>query len=446
MKRKTKISPAQIIVIGFLAIILIGALLLCLPFASRGEPVHFVDALFTATSATCVTGLVSLTTATQWTLFGQIVIIILIQIGGLGFMTFISLSTVIAKKNVSLHQRKLLMQSAGTIELNGIIKHMRRIIFGTFAIEAVGALILSIRFWTSGYGFIKGLWFGAFHSISAFCNAGFDILGESSLIDYQGDYIVLLTVSLLIIIGGIGFLVWDDFTEHKFKLKRYKLHSKIALSTTLILLLAGTIIIYVTERNYALSELNEGQKWLNAFFESVTLRTAGFASFDQAELSTGGTMLSYILMLVGGSPGSTAGGIKTSRIVIAFKGLYINIRKLINPRYVPKAKFEGKSLEEKTTNDVFSFITLYFFIIIGVTFILSFDSSVGEGHGFFSNFSSALACISNIGPGFEAVGPYLSFSSYNWLSKIVLTFTMLIGRLEILPILILFSPRTWKKR
>lgn len=413
MKRKTKISPAQIIVVGFLAIVLIGALLLCLPFASRGEPVHFVDALFTATSATCVTGLVSLTTATQWTLFGQIVILILIQIGGLGFMTFISLSTVIAKKNVSLHQRKLLMQSAGTIELNGIIKHMRRIIFGTFAIEAVGALILSIRFWTSGYGFIKGLWFGAFHSISAFCNAGFDILGESSLIDYQGDYIVLLTVSLLIIIGGIGFLVWDDFTEHKFKLKRYKLHSKIALSTTLILLIAGTIIIYVTERNYALSELNEGQKWLNAFFESVTLRTAGFASFDQAELSTGGTMLSYILMLVGGSPGSTAGGIKTVTFAVVIFNAVCFAR---NKDSLTSFK---KRIHDSIVKQACAIITLYLLVACIVTAVISMIEPFGIDEVLFEVIS-AIATV-GLTKGITA--------SLTIASKIILCFTMFFGRM-----------------
>ena len=230
-------------------------------------------------------------------------------------MTFMSLTT-IAKKTASLSKRKMLMHSAGSIELNGVIKLIQRVMFGTFLIEGIGAIILSIRFWTNGFPFLKGLWFGVFHSISAFCNAGFDILGDNSLIGYQNDPWVLITVSCLIIIGGIGFLVWGDFTSHGFKFKKYQLHSKIVVVTTALLLISGTLIFYFTERNYALASFNEGGKWLNAFFESVTLRTAGFASFDQASLSDGGSFVSYVFMLVGGSPGSTAGGIKTVTFAI----------------------------------------------------------------------------------------------------------------------------------
>ena len=310
MKGKFKISPAQITVLGFLLLILLGTLLLCLPFASTKDSVHFVDALFTATSATCVTGLSTVTTATQWTLFGKIVIIFMIQIGGIGFMTFMSLTTIV-KKSASLSKRKLLMQSAGSIELNGVIKLIRRVLVGTFLIEGVGALILSISFWVKGFSFFKGLWYGVFHSISAFCNAGFDILGDSSLSDYSSEPVILITIALLIIIGGIGFLVWGDFTAHGLKFKKYQFHSKIVVVTTALLLVGGTLILYFTERNHALAHFNEGERWLNAFFESVTLRTAGFASFDQAALSDGGSFVSYVFMLIGGSPGSTAGGIKT---------------------------------------------------------------------------------------------------------------------------------------
>lgn len=319
MKGKFKISPAKLTVLGFLLLILLGTLLLCLPFASVGGSVHFVDALFTATSATCVTGLSTVATATQWTLFGKIVIISMIQVGGIGFMTFMSLTTIV-KKTASLSKRKMLMQSAGSIELNGVIKLIRRVVLGTFIIEGAGAVILSVRFWVIGYSFVKGLWYGVFHSISAFCNAGFDILGDNSLIDFNSDPVVLITVALLVIIGGIGFLVWGDFTAHGFNFKKYQFHSKIVLVTTGLLLAGGTLIFYFTERNHALSSFNEGEKWLNSFFESVTLRTAGFASFDQASLSDGGSFVSYIFMLIGGSPGSTAGGIKT----VAFAVVILN--------------------------------------------------------------------------------------------------------------------------
>ncbi len=309
--KKHRLSSSKIIVLGFLAMILLGTLLLCLPFASTDGHTHFVDALFTATSATCVTGLVTLTTAAHWTLFGKIIILILIQIGGLGFMTFIAISAIIAKKHFSLHERKLMVQSTGSLELSGIIKLIKGVVLGTFLVEGIGALALSIHFWCNGHSFGVGLWYGIFHSISAFCNAGFDILGDTSLESYKSDPVFLIIVSLLIVIGGIGFLVWGDFKEHGFKFKKYKLHSKLALATTGALLVGGTLLFYITEYNNAFASLNEGEKWLNALFQSVTLRTAGFASVSQAELSTGGVVGSVVLMLIGGSPGSTAGGIKT---------------------------------------------------------------------------------------------------------------------------------------
>ena len=364
MKRKFKISPSQYIVLGFLAVILIGTLLLCLPISSTNG-VHLVDAFFTATSATCVTGLATVTTAEGWTLFGQIVILIMIQIGGLGFMTFMSLTTIVAKKRVSLRQRKLFMQAAGSIELNGVLLLMRRLLFGTLIIEGTGALILSIRFWVGGKSFIKGLWFGIFHSVSAFCNAGFDILGNNSLMDYSKDPIVLLTISALIIIGGIGFLVWGDFTAHGFKFKKYQLHSKIVITTTAILLFGGTVIIYITDRNSALSEFNEWEKWLNAFFESVTLRTAGFASFDQAELSAGGTVLSFVLMLIGGSPGSTAGGIKTVTFAI------VVFNAICFARNKDSLTTFKKRIHDSIVKQACAIITLYIFAACLVTIVIS---------------------------------------------------------------------------
>ncbi len=364
MKRKFKISPAQYIVLGFLAVILIGTLLLCLPISSH-EGVHLVDAFFTATSATCVTGLATVTTAEGWTLFGQIVILIMIQIGGLGFMTFMSLATIVAKKRVSLRQRKLFMQSAGSIELNGVLKLMRRLLFGTLIIESIGALILSIRFWVGGESFIKGLWFGIFHSISAFCNAGFDILGDKSLMDYSSDPVVLLTISALIIIGGIGFLVWGDFTAHGFKFKKYQLHSKIVITTTAILLIGGTVIIYITDRGYALGEFNEWEKWLNAFFESVTLRTAGFATFDQGELSAGGTVVAYLFMLIGGSPGSTAGGIKTVTFAI------VVFNAICFARNKDSLTAFKKRIHDSIVKQACAIITLYILAACLVTVIIS---------------------------------------------------------------------------
>ena len=220
------------------------------------------------------------------------------------------------------------------------------------------------------------------------------------------------------------------------------MQSKVILATTGILLIVPAVYFFFFE----FSAEPIGRRILLSAFQSVTPRTAGFNTADLTALSETGQTLTIGLMLIGGSPGSTAGGIKTSRLVIAIKGSYVNVRKLINPRYVPKVKFEGKTLDQRTTNDVFSFITLYFFIVVIVTFVLSFDTVNDLPiHGFFSNFSSTIACLSNIGPAFEAIGPYASYSSFSPFSKILLTLTMMIGRLEILPVLILFSPKTWKK-
>lgn len=414
MKKRLKISSAQVLVLGFFAVILIGTLLLCMPFASKDEPARLVDSFFTATSATCVTGLVTLTTATQWTLFGKIVILIMIQIGGLGFMTFLSLSAIIAKKQLALSKRKLLMQSAGTIELNGIVKHMRRIVFGTFIIEGNGAAILSVCFWIKGDGFFTGLFNGIFHSVSAFCNAGFDILGENSLIDYQNDGVILLTIAVLIIIGGIGFLVWDDFTEHGIKFKKYKLHSKLALTATVILIFFGAAVIYLTERNHALAEMNELEKILNAFFESITLRTAGFASFDQADLSNGGTAVSYLLMLVGGSPGSTAGGIKTVTFaVVIFNAICFARNKESLTAY-------KKRVHDSIVKQACAIITLYALVVF---FMIIIISALEPDFSLADIAFEVISAIATVGLT-RGITPILCTAS-----KILLCATMFFGRL-----------------
>lgn len=412
MKKKFKISPPQFIVLGFLAVILIGTFLLWLPISSH-DGVRLIDALFIATSATCVTGLSTVTTAECWTLFGQMIILFMIQIGGLGFMTFISLTTIVAKKQVSLRQRKLFMQSAGSIELNGVLKLMRRLLFGTLIIESIGASILSIRFWINGFSFLKGLWFGIFHSVSAFCNAGFDIIGANSLIDYNNDPIVLFTISLLIIIGGIGFLVWGDFTSHGFKFKKYRLHSKIALTTTAILLLGGTLIIYVTERNSALKDFNELERWMNAFFESVTLRTAGFASFDQAKLSSGGTVLSLVLMLIGGSPGSTAGGIKTVTFAI------VVLNTICFAKNKDSLTIFKKRIHDSIVKQACSIITLYILSACLATVIISIIEPFSLDHIIFE----VISAIATVGLS-KGITPYFTAAS-----KLILCITMFFGRM-----------------
>ena len=424
MKGKFKISPAQITVLGFLLLILLGTLLLCLPSASTGDSVHFVDALFTATSATCVTGLSTVTTATQWTLFGKIVIIFMIQIGGIGFMTFMSLTTIV-KKSASLSKRKLLMQSAGSIELNGVIKLIQRVLLGTFFIEAIGAIVLSIRFWVRGLSFIKGLWYGIFHSISAFCNAGFDILGDNSLEDYQSDPTILITIACLIIIGGIGFLVWGDFTAHGFRFKKYQLHSKIVVVTTAFLLVGGTLIFYFTEKNDALANFSEGDRWLNAFFESVTLRTAGFASFDQATLSDGGSFVSYVLMLIGGSPGSTAGGIKT----VAFAIVILNAISFARNR--DSITVYKKRIQDTTVKHACAIISIYLVATCLVTVIVALIEPFPLDDVIFE----VVSAVGTVGLT-KGITASLSIAS-----KLILCLTMFFGRMGGLTLLLAFAEK-----
>lgn len=316
------ISTTRLIALSFLLVILSGSFLLCLPLSSSsGEWTGFVDAFFTATSATCVTGLVVFDTFSHWSVFGQLVILLMIQIGGIGLMTIIIMLFIFLKKKISLHERLILMQSAGTVRISGMVKLVMRIIKGTLFCEGIGALFLAIRF-IPEMGFVRGLYYAVFHSVSAFCNAGFDLMGRyeqfSSLTSYKNDFIVNITIMLLITVGGIGFLVWDEIVRYKFHFHKYSLHAKIVLTTSVFLIAAGTAGFFIFEYNHSLSELSISGKLLSSAFMSVTTRTAGFNTLDTSALSESGSLLSMVLMFIGGSPGSTAGGIKTSTLAVVF--------------------------------------------------------------------------------------------------------------------------------
>ena len=300
------LTPSRLIAVGFLLVILAGAGLLMLPIASRGEPAGFLDALFTSTSATCVTGLVVRDTFTGWTVFGQLVILALIQLGGLGFMTFITLTSMLLGKRLGLYDRKVLMQSAGNITLDGTAALIRKIIPFTFVFEFAGAALLSIRF-IPEFGVLRGIYAAVFHAISAFCNAGFDLMGMrapfSSLTAYVSDPLVSLTICMLIIIGGLGFLVWRDLVRCRFRWKRLQLHSKLVLTASGILLFGGWLLLLGFEWNASMADLSIPEKLLASFFQAVTPRTAGFNTVDLSKLSDSGNLLTDFLMLIGGSPG-----------------------------------------------------------------------------------------------------------------------------------------------
>ena len=320
-KRPKSLSAMKIIAITFACIVLLGAGLLTLPAASRsGVSCGFLPALFTATSATCVTGLVRFDTFTQWSGFGQIVIISLIQIGGLGFMSAATLFVFLLRKRIGLKQRLVMAQALSVSDMDGIVQLQKTVLKGSFAMEGIGALILFVRFLPE-FGFAKALKWGIFHAISAFCNAGFDIFGcitpGASLMEFQSDPVVLLTLGALVILGGLGFLVWQDLATNR-SFRKCSVYTRLVLVTTAGLLLLGWGMTCLLEWNNpgTLGPMSPGDKLLNGLFQSITLRTAGFAAIDQALLTDGGKAASMVLMLIGGSSGSTAGGLKTVTFIV----------------------------------------------------------------------------------------------------------------------------------
>ena len=318
-KIAAKKSTTRQIAFGFAMIILAGTLLLSLPIANRSGHGDPLSALFTATSATCVTGLVVADTYQNWTIFGQLVILCMIQVGGLGFMTIGAYISVLLKKRIGLKERERLQESVNTLEIAGVVRLVKKIVQGALCIEGLGAVLLAFRF-VPRFGAARGIYFAVFHAISAFCNGGFDLMGVdeaySSLVAFEGDIVVNLVVVTLFLVGGIGFIVWDDVARHKWHFRKYLLHSKIVLTTTLVLTAAGTVLFLVTEDQAAFAGMGPLERFLGALFSSVTPRTAGFNSVDTAALSNSGKMLTMLMMFIGGSPGSTAGGVKTTSMIV----------------------------------------------------------------------------------------------------------------------------------
>ena len=331
MKKKTvKLSPNQVIAVGFLGIIVAGALLLMLPIANRGgHGLSFLDSLFTATSATCVTGLIAADTWTQFNLLGQIILILLIQVGGLGYMTMVLMASMLLGRKIGLRQRNLMIESVSADRLSDVLILLRYILAGTAAIEGAGAVLLAFRF-VPELGFAQGLWYAVFHSISAFCNAGFDLMGfrepYSSLTHYVHDPLVNLTVCALVLLGGLGFLVWREVWEKGPHFRRYSLHAKIVLTATVILTAGGTVLFWLAERGNLLAGMTPAQQALAALFQAVSPRTAGFNTVDLASLTSGGGLLTIVLMFIGAGPGSTGGGVKITTVAVCLLTLASFIR------------------------------------------------------------------------------------------------------------------------
>lgn len=363
-----RLSRTQTIALGFFIIICIGTLLLMLPIASRnGTMTGFHDALFTATSATCVTGLVVADTYQHWSIFGQAVILCLIQIGGLGFITIGMFFSIFLRRKIGLKERNLIQESLNGLQLKGVVRLVKNIVPWTFFFEGVGALILMLRFLPK-MGFVDALWYGIFHSVSAFCNGGFDLMGRyeaySSLVLYYDDIVVNLVIMSLIIIGGIGFIVWDDVSRHKFHVKKYLLHTKIVLVTTAVLIIGGAVLFFLFERENLLADMSIKGQVLSSLFGSVTTRTAGFNTTDTGAYTQATRLLMVVLMFIGGSPGSTAGGIKTTTTVVLLLIVISNLRSK------PELNIFGRRLDEDEVKKASTvFLINLFLAIVSVTAI-----------------------------------------------------------------------------
>lgn len=366
------LTNVEIIALGFAIIIFLGTLLLLLPFSSKDhQSISFLDALFTATSACCVTGLVVVDTYSHWSIFGQCVILLLIQIGGLGFITIGVFFATYFKRKISLKQRGLIEESINTLTIAGGVRLVKRIIKGTFIFESIGAVILSIPF-VEKFGIWRGIYYGIFHSVSAFCNAGFDLLGiidpYGSLVPYVGNIIINITIMSLIVIGGLGFIVWNDIYEKKLNIRHYLLQTKLVLFTSFLLIIIGAFAFYCLEANMSLSGMSQNEKILASFFQSITARTAGFNTVDVTKLSVSSKMLMMFLMFIGGSPGSTAGGIKTTTFAVIMIFIYTNITNKSECN-VFNRRFEMNAIKKACTVLLINLLL----IIIGTFFISAFQ-------------------------------------------------------------------------
>ena len=381
--RKVHLRPTQVIALTFAAIILLGTCLLMLPMASRsGVSCGFRPALFTATSATCVTGLVLYDTWTQWSSFGQAVILSLIEVGGLGFMTAAALVVFLLRKKVGLRQRMVMAQALSLNDMEGVVRLQKWVLFGSLSVQAVGALILMLRF-LPDYGLKQAVVWGIFHSVSAFCNAGFDIFGSiapgASIITFNNDPVVCITLMALVVVGGLGFFVWEEVVRVR-SFKKFSVYTKLVLITTGLLILIGAVLTMLLEWNNpaTLGNMSFGQKVLNGFFQSVTLRTAGFVSVDQALLTDAGKAVSAVLMLIGGSSGSTAGGIKTVTFVVMLLFMWSRARGRSSVNVFHRRIPDEKVMDAVTIISLMLGLAILGSIVICVTSPVSFIDGLYE--------------------------------------------------------------------
>ncbi|MCR5743664.1 MAG: Trk family potassium uptake protein [Lachnospiraceae bacterium] len=413
-----RLSPFQTIIAGFAGVILLGSILLMLPVSSADHTwTPFINCLFTATSSTCVTGLVVYDTATHWSVFGQIILLILIQMGGMGVVTVATSLAMLTGKKLGLAQRNTMQESVAAPQMGGVLKYTLFIVKYIFILEGIGALLL-MPVMIRDFGAVKGIYYAIFHSISAFCNAGFDLMGVngefSSLTGYSSDIYFNVVIMSLIIVGGIGFLTWKDVREHGIHLKKYRMQSKVILVTTLILLVLPAVFFYFhefTSSNW--SSLSGTQKVLASLFTSVTARTAGFNTIDMGSLSGSSKTIMIVLMLIGGSTGSTAGGMKTTTIAV----LILSMIAVFRRREYTTAF--GRRIPSATVKNAFAIFAMYIFIFLCGAVIINCADGLDMGD-----------CLFEAASAMGTVGVTAGITtSLGTLSKIVIMIIMFWGRM-----------------
>lgn len=424
----SKMTPMKTILLGFVTLIFIGAGLLCLPISSRsGNPTDFLTSYFTATSAVCVTGLIKVDTHNYWSLFGQGIIITLIQIGGMGFMTVCVSVLSAARKRIGLTSRSIMQNSIAAPQLGGIVRMTRFVLLGTMFVELFGAIMLSFAF-VPRFGFLKGIWFSVFHSISAFCNAGFDLMGGggdfSSLTAYAADWYVCIVIGVLVTVGGLGFFVWSDLIENKHHISRYKLQTKIVLLVSAVLTFGGAILIFLLElKNPAFLAKPVSQQINEALFQSMTCRTAGFNTADLANLTHPSILVMILMMLVGGSSGSTAGGMKTTTVGVLFLSIASTFRQKKN------IEVFGRRLEDGIATLALTILALYLALGVSVGVFISVVDDVPLISAMFESCSAVatVGLTTGITSGLCGV------------SSVLLTLLMIFGRVGSITVLLAFA-------
>lgn len=428
-KRHKQMPGMQLIALGFMIMIVIGTILLMLPISSKDRCMtDFMTALFTSTSASCVTGLVLTDTFTHWSLFGQLVLLVLIQIGGLGFISFGVTVTLIVQGKLNLRTRTLIKDSVSTLSYDGSGKLVKHIMIGTAIVEGTGAILLSTRF-IPEMGWIKGIYYGIFHSISAFCNAGFDLMGfrepGSSLTYYVDDPVVNITMIVIILLGGLGFIVWDDLYNNKFRIKKYSLQTKVVLVGTLILVFGGAFLFYLMEKDATLAGMPVGTQILASLFGAVTPRTAGFNTVDCGAMSQGGKLLTVMLMFIGGCPGSTAGGVKVTTLFVLF-AYFISALKRTST-----INAFNRSIDESVIRTA----ALVCFINLGLALSASLTIIGMQGFNLADTFFEIFSAVSTVGMSAGLT------RQLNTISKVIVILIMYLGRIGSLSFALSFTDR-----